>query len=195
MVTTAVSLLIQVKLTSPSTAPAADRAIAVKVTISPIISSWVEEGEIAMLFTGAWFTVMGIDALETPFPVALIVVDPTLTPVATPAELMVTTAVLLLVQAKATPLITAPSEALAEATNRWVPPTSIVAVFGVTSMVDTVGAGGGVGVGVGVGAGVDGSGLVGEESPPPHPANSKALDATIAMNPVAIDLYDMRTLP
>ena len=189
MVTTAVSLLVHVKLTSPRTAPAAVRAIAMKVTISPTINSWVVEGEISTRDTEAWLTVTGIDALATPFPVALIVADPAITPVATPPELMVTTAVLLLDQVKSTPPITVPSEALAVATNRWVAPTSIVAVFGLTSTTETVGAGGGVGVGVGVG--VAGSGLVGEESPPPHPATVKPTAKTSIANQVVLILNNI----
>ena len=189
MVTTLVSLLDQVKLTSPRTAPPAVRAVAVKVIISPIVNAWVEEGEIVTRDTGAWLTVTGIDALPTPFPVARIVADPTLTPVATPPELMVTTAVLLLDQVKSTPLITAPSEALAVATNLCVLPTSIVAVFGLTSTTETVGAGGGVGGGVGV-AGSDG--LVGEESSPPHPAYRKPPAETNRTRHVVIDLNDIQ---
>jgi hypothetical protein len=141
MATTAVSLLVQVKLTPSRTAPPTVRAVAVKVTVSPTIKSWVEEGEISTRPTGATVTVIVAGALETPLPVALIVAVPALTAVATPPELMVTTAVLLLVQVKLTPLITAPSEALAVATNLCVLPTSSDAVLGLTSTTETVGAG------------------------------------------------------
>ena len=118
MVTTLVSLLAQVILTSPRTAPPAVRAMAVKVTVSPIINSRVEEGETVTLATAATVTVIVTAALDTPLPVARMVAVPAVTAVATPLLLMVATAVLLLDQAKSTPLITVPSEALAVATNR-----------------------------------------------------------------------------
>ena len=185
MDTTLVSLLAQVKLTSPRTAPPAVRAVAMKVTVSPTINSWVEDGETVTLTTAATVTVIVTAALDTPLPVARMVAVPAATAVATPLLLMVTTAVLLLDQAKSTSLITVPSEALAVATNRWVLPTSTVAMLGLTSTTETVGAGGGGG------DGVIGVGCVGE-SPPPQPAASRPSQKTSMARPVVIILYDLR---
>ena len=123
-----------------------------------------------------------------PFPVALIVAVPALTAVATPAELMVTTAVLLLDHVKLTPLITVPSEALAVATNPCVLPTSRDTAFGLISTTETVGAGGGVGGGAG---GWVVGGLVGE-SPPPQPATRKPPAKTSMAKHVVIILYDIQ---
>ena len=125
--------------------------------------------------TAATVTVIVTAALETPFPVARMVVVPAATAVATPLLLTVATAVLLLDQAKLTPLITVPSEALAVATNRCVLPASSVAMFGLISTTETVGAGGGEGGGVG-GVGV---GAVGE-SPPPQLAVQRPTAKTSA---------------
>ena len=134
MVTTPVSLLDHEIETSSRTAPPAVRAVAVKVTISPTINSWAEEGETVTPDTGGTMTVIVAGALVMPFPVALIVAVPGLTAVATPPELMVATAVLLLDQVKSTPLMTDPSEALAVATNLCVLPTSRETVAGLTSI-------------------------------------------------------------
>ncbi len=188
MVTTLVSLLDHEILTSSRAAPPAVRAVAVKVIMAPTIISWVEEGETVTRDTGATVTVIVAGALDMPFPVALIVAVPALTAVATPPELMVTIAVLLLVQVKSTPFITAPSEALAVATNLCVLPTSSDAVLGLTSTTETVGAGGGAG---GVGGWVEG-GLVGEESPPPQPAARKPPAKTRMATYVVIILYDIQ---
>ena len=98
MVTLLVSLLAHEKLTPSRMAPPDVRAVAVKVTISPTISSWVEEGEIVTRATAAWVTVIVAGSLTMPFPVALMVAVPTLTAVARPPALMLTTAVLLLDQ-------------------------------------------------------------------------------------------------
>ena len=188
MVTTLVSLLAQVILTSPRTVPPAVRAVAMKVTISPTINSWVEEGDIATVATGATVTVIVAGELETPLPVARMVAVPAATAVATPLLLMVATAVLLLDQAKSTPPITVPSEALAVATNRWVLPTSTVAMAGLTSTTETVGAGGG-------GGGVGGDGVVGVdrvgESPPPQPAAKRPPAMTSMAKRVVINRIDI----
>jgi len=131
-------------------------------------------------------TVIVAGALVMPLPVALIVAVPLLTAVATPPELMVTTAVLLLDQVKLTPPITEPSEALAVATNACVLPTSRVTVFGLTSMLETVGGGGVGGGGVGWVVG----GLVGE-SLPPQPAASRPPAKTSMAIHVVIILNDI----
>ncbi|MCY3712441.1 MAG: hypothetical protein OXH02_04060 [Gemmatimonadetes bacterium] len=185
MVTTLVSLLAQMILTSLRIAPPAVRAVAVKVTISPTINSWVEEGETVTLATAATVTVIVTAALETPFPVARMVAVPAATAVTTPL-LMVATAVLLLDQVKLTPLITVPSEALAVATNRCVPPACSVAVLGLTSTTETVGAGGGVGGGDG---GV-GAGRVGD-SPPPQPTVQRPPARTSMAKRVVINRIDI----
>ena len=148
------------------------------LTVTPATTGSGGGGSVTLIVTGA---------LDMLLPVARTVAVPAATAVATPLLLMVTTAVLLLDHVKLTPLITVPSEALAVAVNRWVFATSSVAAFGLTSTTETVGAGGGVGVGV-----VGSVGLVGEESPPPHPTYRNALETAIVMRPVAIDLNDIR---
>ena len=137
-VATPVSSLAQVNVTSATAMPSEVDAIAVNRNVPPT-TNVIEDGLNATLATtgaggGVSLTVIVAGALVMPFPAALIVVVPALTAVATPPELMVATAVLLLDQVKSTPLITAPSEALAVATNLCVLPTSRETVAGLTSI-------------------------------------------------------------
>ena len=75
-------------------------------------------------------------------------VAPARTPVATPDELIVATDSLLLSHEKITSLMTSPSDVFAVAVNRCVPPSSMDAIDGLTSMLSTTSGGGSVTVSI-----------------------------------------------
>ncbi len=176
MLTTALLLLVQVKLTSSRTEPPAVSAVAVNVFVSPTFICWADEGLTVIVATGGCVTVIVTVGLDTPFPVALIVAVPGLTAVATPPGLIVTTFVLLLDHAKVTPLTADPSELRADAEKRCVPPTSRDAEVGLTVTLTT--------------DGVTTTGFVGESLPHPTARISAALIPAMRIN--TMFTYELR---
>ncbi len=100
---------------------------------------------VRLLSTGGGSVTVRVAVSETPSTVALIVVEPSSTPVAVVADpddgLTVATEVLLLDQAKDLPVISVLSAVKALAVNRCVSPSSIEAEGGLTVTVATTGAG------------------------------------------------------
>ncbi len=175
ILTTAALLLAHVKVTSSRSDPPAVNSVAVNVLVSPMFICWADAGLTVIRVTGGCVTVTVTGGLDTPFPMAQIVAVPAETAVATPEELMVTTAVLLLDHEKLTPLTVDPSEARAEAVNRCVPPTSMDAEEGLTETLETVG--------------VTTGGFVGESLP--HPAMSISGAPIPAMSTNKVNTNDL----
>ena len=138
-------LLDQAKVLPEITVPSDSRAVAVNRCVSPS-SIDAEDGDTSTRFTtGGGSVTLNVAVPDTPSTVALIVVEPALTPVAVVAVpddgLTVATEVLLLDQAKVLPIITVPSDSRALAVNRCVSPSSIEVDVGDTVTRFTTGGG------------------------------------------------------
>src|SRR6266516_531611 len=123
-------LLVHVTVRPVSTLPFASFSVAVNWTVLPTLML-ADAGVTVTVATGGGFTV--IDAVPLlPSLVAVIVTDPTATPVTSPLPETGATVGSLLVQVTVRPLKGLPSASSGVAVSCWVPPTRIVAAVGLT---------------------------------------------------------------